>query len=252
MAGTMGPLLLYSILAVAAVVTSFISGILGMAGGMILMGILLALLSLPAAMMLHGITQLASNAWRALLWRDQVDWRVFRGYAYGALLTLAIFAAVKLVVGKPVALIVMGLTPFVALTLPEKLHLNVERKGHPFACGIICSALALTAGVSGPILDVFFVRSKMGRHAVVATKALTQSLSHILKIFYFGSVLVLEGSNVEPWLAAMMVVLAFTGTQLSRRVLEKMNDASFRWWTRWTVMGLGLFYLGNGVVLLVR
>src|ERR1700694_1439742 len=175
-----------------------------MAGGMILMGILLAMMPLPAAMMLHGVTQLASNAWRALLWRDEVVWRIFRGYAYGALAALAFFAAVQLVGSKPVSLIVMGLTPFVTLALPEKLHLNVERRGHPFSCGLICSALNLTAGVSGPILDIFFVRSKMGRHAVVATKALTQSLSHILKIFYFGSVMALEGSQVEPWLAAMM------------------------------------------------
>ena len=248
----MAPALLYTILAVSAVVTSFISGILGMAGGMILMGILLALMSLPAAMMLHGITQLASNAWRALLWRTEVDWRVFRGYAYGALLSLAIFAAVRLVVSKPVALIVMGFTPFLTLALPEKLHLNVERKGHPFACGVICSALSLTAGVSGPILDVFFVRSKMGRHAVVATKAMTQSLSHVLKIIFFGTVAVVEGSRVEPWLAAMMVVLAFTGTSLSRRVLERMDDASFRLWTRWTVMTLGVVYIGNGAYLLAR
>src|SRR3977135_4407444 len=77
------PLLFYSILAVSAVVTSFVSGILGMAGGMILMGILLAMMPLPAAMMLHGITQLASNAWRAFLWRSEVDWRIFRGYAGG-------------------------------------------------------------------------------------------------------------------------------------------------------------------------
>src|SRR6476660_4798012 len=96
------------LLAVSALVTSFISGILGMAGGMILMGILLAVLPLPVAMMLHGITQLASNAWRAFLWRDQVDWRVFRGYLYGALAATAIFAIVKLVVGKPIALVVMG------------------------------------------------------------------------------------------------------------------------------------------------
>ena len=133
----MAPALLYAILAVSAVVTSFVSGILGMAGGMILMGILLALLPLPAAMMLHGITQLASNAWRALLWRTEVDWRVFRGYAYGALLALAFFAAVRLVVGKPIALIVMGFTPFITLALPEKLHLNVERRGqswHGGAC----------------------------------------------------------------------------------------------------------------------
>ena len=244
--------LLLAVLALSALVTSFISGILGMAGGMILMGILLAVLPLPAAMMLHGITQLASNAWRAFLWRTEVDWRVFRGYAYGAVAALAVFAAVQLVVSKPIALVVMGLTPFITLALPEKLHLNVERRGHPLSCGFICSALNLSAGVSGPILDIFFVRSKMGRHQVVATKAMTQSFSHILKIFYFGAVTAIEGGNVEPWLAAMMVILAFTGTSLSRRVLERMNDASFRWWTRWTVMSLGVFYLGSGILLLVR
>src|SRR5258706_13499838 len=111
--------LLLALLALSALVTSFISGILGMAGGMILMGVLLAMMPLPAAMMLHGITQLASNAWRAFLWRDQVDWRIFRGYAGGALAAVLIFAAVKLVVAKPIALIVMGLTPFIALALPE-------------------------------------------------------------------------------------------------------------------------------------
>ena len=248
----MSPLLLYSILAVAALATSFVSGILGMAGGMILMGILLALLPLPVAMMLHGITQLASNAWRALLWRREVDWRVFRGYAYGALAATGVFAVVQLVVSKPVALIVMGLTPFITLALPEKLHLNVERRGHPFSCGVVCSALSLTAGVSGPILDVFFVRSKMGRHAVVATKALTQSLSHILKIVYFGGVVAVGGGDVDPWLATLMVLLAFAGTSLSRRVLERMNDESFRFWTRWTVITLGLFYLASGIVMLVR
>ncbi len=246
----MPSLLVLCALAVCALVTSFISGILGMAGGMMLMGVLLALLPLPAAMMLHGITQLASNAWRALLWRKEVDWRVFRGYALGAVLATIVFAVVKLVVSKPVALIAMGLTPFIALALPEKLHLNVERRGHPFGCGMICSALSLTAGVSGPILDVFFVRSKMSRHGVVATKAATQSLSHILKILYFGAFLAVEGGNVHPALAAVMVILALIGTSLSRRVLERMNDVSFRFWTRWTVMTLGVFYLASGVLLL--
>jgi uncharacterized membrane protein YfcA len=146
----------------------------------------------------------------------------------------------------------MGLTPFLTLALPEKLHLNVERRGHPTACGIICTTLSLTAGVSGPILDVFFVRSKMTRHAVVATKAMTQSLSHILKIAYFGAFVTAEGGSVHPALAAIMVLLAFAGTSASRRVLERMDDASFRFWTRWTVMSLGLFYLGSGVVMLVR
>ena len=45
--------------------TAFISGIFGMAGGMILMGILLAMMPVAAAMVLHGVTQMASNGWRA-------------------------------------------------------------------------------------------------------------------------------------------------------------------------------------------
>jgi len=244
--------LVYAALGLASLVTSFISGILGMAGGMILMGVLLAFLPLAAAMMLHGICQFAANGWRAFMLRREIDWRVFRGYAIGAILALGLFALLRLVVSKPVALIAMGLTPFVALALPEKLHLNVERRGQSFACGFICSALALTAGISGPILDVFFVRSKMTRHKVVATKASTQSLSHVLKIIYFGGVLAVEGGAVEPALAAMMVALAFIGTSLSRQVLERITDASFRLWTRWTVMTLGAIYLASGVVSLAR
>ena len=248
-------------LAVATLVTSFVSGILGMAGGMMLMGVLLALMPLPAAMMLHGIAQFASNGWRALMLRREIDWRVVGGYAIGAVAMLAAFAMLRWVASKPVALIALGLMPFAALLLPESLHLNVERRWHPLACGVVCSALSLSAGIAGPILDVFFVRSTMGRRAVVATKALTQTLSHLMKIAYFGGVMAVAGRGaspvgdrieISPWLAAAMVLLAFAGTSASRSVLERMSDASFRVWTRRTVMTLGLFYLASGISAAVR
>jgi uncharacterized membrane protein YfcA len=242
---------LFAALAAASVVTSFVSGILGMAGGMILLGILLAALPLPAAMALHGMTQLASNGWRAAMLRREVDWRVIRGYTMGALLALGVFALARVVLNKPGALIAMGLTPFVGLALPERLHLNVERRGHSLACGFLCVCLALTAGIAGPILDLFFVRSRMGRHSIVATKALTQTLSHLLKIVYFGRLVGGAEGHVDPWLAGTMVVLAFAGTTLSAAVLERMSDASFRRWTRLTIVTLGVVYLASGVSALV-
>src|SRR5262245_40758662 len=247
----MSTALVFSLIAVTSVVTSFISGILGMAGGMILMGVLLALLPLPAAMLLHGISQLTANGWRAFQLRDRIDWRVFRGYVVGASLALGAFTLLQFVASKPVALILMGLTPFVALALPERLHLNVERRGHSFLCGLVNTAIALVAGISGPILDLFFIRSKMGRHAVVATKATVQSLSHLMKIGYFGGILASSGATVDPVLAATMVVLAVVGTSLSKRVLERISDADFRRWTRWTVMTLGTFYLVSGLLALL-
>ena len=237
-------------IAFATLVTAFISGILGMAGGMILMGVLIALLPLPAAMMLHGITQLAANGWRAAMLRSAIDWRVFRGYLLGALAAMGAFALVQVVASKPVALLMLGVMPFVGFALPERLHLNVERRGHSTACGAICTGLALVAGVSGPVLDVFFIRSKMGRHAVVATKALTQSATHLMKIVYFGGVLVATGAEVAPHAAILMIVLAFAGTTLSRQVLERIDDSSFRLWTRWTVTGIGVAYLVSGAMLL--
>jgi hypothetical protein len=53
-------------------------------------------------------------------------------------------------------------------------------------------------------------------------------------------------------LAAAMVVLAFLGTSLSHRVLEGMDDRSFRTWTRWTMMGVGAAYLAGGASMLAR
>ncbi len=248
----MSSTLIFVCIAATVLITSFISGILGMAGGMILMGVLLALLPLPAAMMLHGITQMASNGWRAWLWREQVNWRVFRGYALGALLAVTAFIAVQIVVSKAVAYILLGLTPFVSFALPKRLALNVDHRGHPFFCGAICTALQLLAGVSGPLLDVFFVQSKLDRRGVVATKAMSQTLGHLIKIVYFGGIAAMTATSSGvvaglSWpLMATCVVLAFTGTTLSKRMLEKMSDANFRRWTQWTVMTMGVIYLASG------
>ena len=255
----MSSTLIFICIAVTVLITSFISGILGMAGGMILMGVLLALLPLPAAMMLHGITQMASNGWRAWMWRRDVNWRIFRGYAFGALLALSAFILVRVVVSTPVAYILLGLTPFVSFALPRRLTLNVDHPGHPFSCGVICMGLQLLAGVSGPMLDVFFVRSSLSRRGVVATKAMSQTLGHLIKIIYFGGISVLGATTATtatsgslatllslPLIVAC-VVLAFTGTSLSKRVLEKMSDANFRRWTQWTVLTMGVIYLVSGV-----
>ena len=49
------------LLAVSVLGTSFISGIFGMAGGMVLVGVLLALFDVEPAMLLFGATQTAAN-----------------------------------------------------------------------------------------------------------------------------------------------------------------------------------------------
>jgi uncharacterized membrane protein YfcA len=86
----------------------------------------------------------------------------------------------------------------------------------------------------------------------VATKASTQSVSHTLKIGYFGGVLAFGSGGVAPWLGVLMVAFSVVGTSLSTRVLEKMSDTNFRLWTRRVVMAIGVAYLFSGVLLLVE
>lgn len=239
-----------ALLGSASLFTSFVSGILGMAGGMMLMGILIAVMPVSAAMTLHGITQFTSNANRAWMLRREIHWPTIRGYVAGGAVAAGFFALIHFKLGKAGALLAIGITPFIGLALPASWRLDVLRRGHSFACGLACVTLSLTAGIAGPILDLFFVRSlAMGRRQVIGTKALTQAFSHALKVAYFGALFAGLG-EVPPALAAAMIVLAIAGTRLSKGVLERMTDVSFRRWTRGAIMAIGVAYLGTGIAML--
>jgi uncharacterized protein len=238
------------ILSGSVLATSFLSGIFGMAGGMVLMGILLLLLSVEKAMVIHGVAQFASNGWRAVLWWRQIDWRVFRGYAAGAVLVLAAMLALQVTLSRPVVMIVMGATPFLAFLLPARWQLNVDRPGHPFSCGLVCMGVQMLSGVSGPLLDTFFVRSAMKRHQVVATKAAVQTLSHAMRIVFFGALLASSDQPVGPVLALLLVVSAIVGTSASKLVLDRITDTHFRKITQGLVLVLGACYLVAGFWLL--
>ena len=152
-----------------------------------------------------------------------------------------------LTASQGVVLIIIGLTPFVGLLLPGRFAPDLGRRGHAWGCGAICTALQLLAGVSGPILDVFFVRSNLDRHQLIATKAAVQLLGHALKVGYFGHLLASGGENLSPLAVLLAIALAIAGTHLSRFVLDMMSDAQFRTWSRYVISAVSTVYLIEGV-----
>src|SRR3989442_13025673 len=113
--------LLIAALGLVMVATAFLSGLFGMAGGLILIGVLLTILPLPSAMVLHAITQMASNGWRAFLWRDYIRWRPVFIYLIGCALALGAWSITRYVPDKPIALLLLGFTPFMARLTPKGL-----------------------------------------------------------------------------------------------------------------------------------
>jgi uncharacterized membrane protein YfcA len=236
-------------LAAVAVVTSFISGIFGMAGGMLLIGFLLVLLPVPVAMVFHGVIQIAANGWRAWLWRHHVKWSVVLQFGAGAAASLVVFSFLDFVPDKALVLMAVGVTPFIALSLPRRIAPDIEAPGQAFLAGAIGGALQLVSGVTGPLLDIFYVRTGMTRQVNVATKAAAQVLGHLTKVLYFGALIDNPaGRDLEQWLVmAYAAAFAVLGTTLSRRFLDRMSDKQFYHWTRRVILALGAVYIAQGI-----
>jgi uncharacterized protein len=240
-------------LAAVAVVTSFVSGIFGMAGGMLLIGFLLVLLPVPVAMVFHGVIQIAANGWRAWLWRHHVRWSVVLKFGLGAASSLIVFSFFDFVPDKALVLMAVGLTPFVALAVPQRIAPNIERGGQAFLAGAIGGAIQLVSGVTGPLLDIFYVRTGMTRQVNVATKAAAQVLGHLTKVSYFGAMIDNPaGRDLEQWLVmGYAACFAILGTTLSRSFLDRMSDKQFYHWTRRVILALGVAYAGQGIWMMV-
>src|SRR5215469_7145395 len=232
------------------VATAFLSGLFGMAGGMILIGVLLVLMPLPAAMVLHAITQMASNGWRAILWRAHIRWRPVSVYLIGCAIALAVWSIARYVPDKPIALLLLGITPFMARLLPADIKPNPDSIWQGSVYGSICMGLMLMTGVSGPLLDTFFLGGNFQRREIIATKATCQVASHLTKLIYFGGIID-QAASLNPLLALVAVGASMLGTTLSRRVLEAMSDQQFRRWANRLITAVAGYYILYGGWLLV-
>ncbi|HXI05529.1 MAG: TSUP family transporter [Bradyrhizobium sp.] len=242
--------LLIAALGLLMVGTAFLSGLFGMAGGLILIGVLLAIMPLPSAMVLHAITQMASNGWRAFLWREHIRWRPVAVYLIGCALALGAWSLTRYVPDKPIALLMLGITPFMARMMPASITPNPDSVWQGSFYGFICMGLMLMTGVSGPLMDTFFLGGRFGRKEVVATKATCQVASHLTKLVYFGGIID-QAASLDPVLAVVAVAASMLGTTLARRILEAMSDLQFRTWANRLITTIACYYIGHGSWLLL-
>ena len=245
----MSPLLI-AILCAAMIGTSFLSGIFGMAGGMILIGILLAIMPVPDAMMLHGVTQMASNGWRGLLWWRHVRWSSASAYILGCAIALFLWSLTRYVPSKPMAFLLLGLTPFMVRLVPQGYRPNPENLKQGALYGTACMMLILLTGVAGPLVDTFFLGGKLDRREIVATKAVCQIFGHVAKLIYFGTIID-QGASLDPTVALLAVFVSMLGTTLATKVLEAMNDQQFRSWANRIITCIAAYFVTHGIFLVV-
>src|SRR5438094_7354405 len=132
-AGLLAPpemsLLTLALIGATIVVSSFLSGVFGLAGGMVLLGVLLVFLDVTAGMILFSVIQFFANGWRALQWWNFVRWRIFWFYCLGAAVAFVAMRLVELIPGKALVYLLLGLMPFLVELIPARAQPSIEWRG---------------------------------------------------------------------------------------------------------------------------
>lgn len=209
-------------LLVASFVGSFVTVALGIGGGAMLLAIMASVMPPAALIPVHGVIQLGSNVFRALLMRAHVHWPPVLSFAAGSALGVGLGGAIA--VELPPGAVLIGVGAFVIFSVLSKPPAWLGRYG--WLSGALSSFLTMFFGATGPFVATFVKSLSLDRQRHVATHATLMTLQHGLKIVAFG----ILGFAFGPWLLFMaaMIGAGFLGTVSGRRVLLRMSDKGFK------------------------
>lgn len=221
-----------SVLTAAALATAVLSAIVGMAGGITLLSVMLLYYEPLVAIPVHGAIQLVSNGSRAWIQRRHVDRGIL--WRYAPLLLPAGFVGLALLREAPAGAVRSAIGLFVLLatwapgllllgTHPERL----EPTRRFVTLGGVVGLLNTTIGATGPLIAPFFLNIGLARQGVIGTKAACQTLGHLAKLVVFG----VAGFAFREHLTALVLlsVAVVAGTWLGSRLLERVSE---RWFIR--------------------
>jgi len=238
------------ILIVVSFLTSTISAVLGMGGGIILLGIMALLIPEGyMAIALHGIIQLFSNTIRLYVFRKNINKQIIQLFSIGAVIgvmisILIIFLLIQLFhVETANKIKVEYLKPLIGLFILWYLFFNKSIKlnnGVSFSfVGIISGISSIFIGATGPLIAPFFLNNNLSKKEIIANKAFCQTIIHLTKIplfIYFFKVNYLNEFNIF----IPVIFSVFAGTLLGKKVLNFIPEVLFNKLFKFTLSVIAL------------
>ena len=207
-----------------------LSAIVGMAGGITLLAVMLLFLDPLVAIPIHGAVQLVSNGSRTWIQRNHARWDIVGRYA---LLLLPMgFAGLVIARSLPPVATKAAIGAFVLLATwaPGALLLgahpeNTNPRTRFVVLGGVVGLLNITLGATGPLIAPFFLNLGLDRYALIGTKAACQMLGHLAKLAVFG---VTGFAFFEhAGLLVLLSTLVIAGTWAGSRILHLVSEQLF-------------------------
>jgi len=211
-------------LGIITFLTSSITGVVGVGGGMMLIAILPSFLPLNALIPVHGLTQVSSNLSRAVFGYKDIRYEVIPKFLFGSFLGIGIFASILNFISLEYVPLFIGV--YILLSLwSERFNEKIKRYESYFLAGFFQTGLSMVVGATGPLTMTLLLKDYKDKDQVVATGAALMSLTHILKVFvfmYFGFVF-FDYMGV----IIAMVIGSIAGSWAGTKLRDKIDGKKF-------------------------
>ena len=222
---------------VLCALTSALTSVIGVGGGMTLLATLPNVLAPNLVIPIHGATQLISNLSRlALDWR-LVAWRLIVPFLPGALIGAGL--GYFLLGSFSFAYLPLLLGVFILLVTWTRL---VQRSGVLFnnitVLGVFLTSTSLFIGSMGLILPSVLLHQGLKKDEVILTQSAMMSVMHAFKVLTYIA------AGFAFWryggMMAMMLSGSVLGSFLGKHLRGRVNEARGVWLLKWTVTALAV------------
>lgn len=189
--------------------TSGMTAISGMGGGIILIGLMPMFMTASIIIPVHGASQFASNASRVWFGRKDLNLEYLKEFLIGAFLGAVIFGIAIRFISLELIPLFIGI--YILLMQWSKTFDKLLKKANNFyVIAFVQMGTALFVGVSGPMQIALLNKKYDDNNTIVTTGALMASIVHAVKLVVYG---LMGFSFLAHWrVIVMMIVFATLGS----------------------------------------
>tara|TARA_B000000437_G_scaffold68027_1_gene49500 strand:+ start:17 stop:775 length:759 start_codon:yes stop_codon:yes gene_type:complete len=247
----------FAILLIASFLTSSISAVLGMGGGIILLGIMSIII--PEGYMviaLHGVIQLISNSTRTFVFRNHIKKNIINKFTIGAL--IGVFISILIIlfitqyynVNSADEIKVDFLKPIIGIFIlwhlffKKRIKKQNRKKKSFIYVGLIGGISSIFIGAIGPLIAPFFLKSELTKENIIANKAACQTITHLTKfplfIYFFNVNYINELNTLFP-----LILAVYIGTNFGKKILHFIPEELFKKIFKYTLLIIALRLIIN-------
>lgn len=194
------------LLALINFITSAMTAISGVGGGIILIGLMPMFMTASIIIPVHGASQLASNISRVWFGRQALDLLYFKQFVIGAMIGALVFGIAIRFISLELVPLFIGI--YILLMQWSKSFDKLLKKANNFyLIAFIQMGTALFVGVSGPMQIALLNKKYEDNDVVVTTGALMASFIHSIKLLVYG---LMGFSFLAHWQTILMMIVFAT------------------------------------------